>query len=457
MIKQLLFGLCILLSVQSYSITLQDRLNQWDPIRGEYVYQHLNAIVYNKNAPLRTFPEKLTLFELLVLIPETDRQELMQAEEVDPAIKNLLGNLIARTSCKPEISRSFGDPHIVTNKGKSFSFQTVGEFRLLYSEQFPFEIQTRQQPQQDDFSLNTAVAMLAGTDKISIYANEKPDRNEQSALRVNSLVVLVENGIYECPGGALVRYATNTYTVDFPTGESIKIECRKGKFGFLNLTMRSFPCSTTYGGVASGEQTQDRTNGIGEATVFAGQLGAVYEEVMTREFAEWYRVSDNNTLFDYALGMSTASYTDRSYPRIHHSIAELDPIRKENSLKKCREEGVTEEELNGCVFDHSFLQIPPSPRPILVDNTTGIVFSKPSVNTPRIPVEGGVVREGADPVKPTPPAQPIPQVPVSEKKIPSVPIVKPKKVDPIPQVPNSPVPPKPNVPPVKIPVKKPGK
>ena len=65
-------------------------------------------------------------------------------------------------------ARTYGDPHLVTYDGERIAFQAVGEFVLTKADDSRFEVQTRQRAVQDDFSVNTAVAMNINGDRVAM-------------------------------------------------------------------------------------------------------------------------------------------------------------------------------------------------------------------------------------------------------------------------------------------------
>ncbi|MER3476119.1 MAG: hypothetical protein C4287_05620, partial [Leptolyngbya sp. ERB_1_2] len=81
---------------------------------------------------------------------------------------------------------SYGDPHLITFDGFRYSFQTVGEFLLSRSQDGKFVVETRQaQVPGQELTLNTAIAMKVGTDRIGFYAPE----GTTPTLRVNGQAV----------------------------------------------------------------------------------------------------------------------------------------------------------------------------------------------------------------------------------------------------------------------------
>jgi len=158
--RSLLFLSCVF----SYLIAMGQRnpayepihasLVSWDSIRGSWIFDAVYAIHEKRPVPDRTFPEDLTPFELFSLAPEsnrTDVQNALASVNSDNFIQ-LMSNLVNATLCGQNQGRSYGDPHIVTYDNTSYSFQTVGEFELTKIGE-TFEVQARQKPQRDDFSL----------------------------------------------------------------------------------------------------------------------------------------------------------------------------------------------------------------------------------------------------------------------------------------------------------------
>ena len=54
---------------------------------------------------------------------------------------------------------------------------------------------------------------------------------------------------------------------------------------------------------------------------------------------------------EYKLFESTATYTDFGFPRVQHSLADMDRDEVENAKKVCEGAGVLENEMEGCISD----------------------------------------------------------------------------------------------------------
>ena len=87
------------------------------------------------------------------------------------------------------------------------------------------------------------------------------------------------------------------------------------------------------------------------------------------------------SLFDYSPGSSTISYTDRSYPRIYRDLNDLSDSRIERARRRCRNMGVLAGDMNGCVYDNAYLNIPPSVPPVVINPCDGVVLRPITAST----------------------------------------------------------------------------
>lgn len=412
---------------------LQNKLQNWDVNKGAWLSQAIKSYAVKETLPARTFVEQHSLNEAMAFLPDdiantfdsTVRSELKQNPQ-SPEWQRL-NALNQRRNCTPRSGRSFGDPHMVSYDGVSYSFQTAGEFVLSQSSDKSFVVQTRQRPQTDEFSLNTAVAMNVNGDRVAIYANEKPD-DFGGALRVNGAPTIVPNQVIYLERGGVIRYVENQYQVTWPTGEKLVAEVRRtGGMGFLNLTLQSYPCADQVGGLlgnGNGVSNDDFNGKDPQRNATFASMGIfsndelerasrateqAYLTFLAQDFADQWRILQEESLFDYAAGESTLTYTDRSFPRIHRSIHDLDENRRNQAMNECRRAGVPAHELRGCAFDNGFMNIPPSPKPRVIDlgdrsnPTTGGAFTG---GGPKKPVTDGDVlnpRKGADVQNPAEP------------------------------------------------------
>jgi hypothetical protein len=403
--------------------TIKSQLQSWDPVRGEWLANSFRSISKGEAIPDRTFPEEFTPYELLTMVPMDRRRELLTTVQTNNRNPNPttgtnwapIEMILNHSFCDRLTGRSYGDPHLNSFDKATYSFQTVGEFVLSKSRKGHFEVQTRQKPQSDNFSLNTAVAMNVGGDRLCYYAEDKPDFNNVP-FRLEGQPIQLQGRTYFLPHGGTIRLEGRNYIVSWPTGETVIMDSRmSGAMQLANITVQIFACDRgDFEGLlgnANGDMNDDfntrNTNSFrpvyasfstfGNSNLARGSEIAEKEYLafLAKDFAEEWRVNDLTTLFDYGMGRSTLSYTDRSFPRVHLTLNDLDMGRQTNARRRCEQMGVTPEEMRGCIFDNGFLDITPNPIPTPTNPVIGRNLHdirKPALNTnDRTFGEGGVL------------------------------------------------------------------
>jgi hypothetical protein len=445
--KYLYHFLFVLFTFSAFNAISQDRfssdfepirkdLTSWDPIRGAWLASSLEAMSKNQPIPDRTFPEDFTPVEMLKIAPASSRDNIAfvvknkrQNSERDTTNQrewDRLGRVVNVPGCKPVSGRSYGDPHLVSFDNESYSFQTVGEFVLARSQSGNFEIQTRQKPQSESFSLNTAAAMNVAGDRVCIYAEDHPMNRRDHPVQVNGAIIQLSNSTYYLPHGGTIRPTGNSYLISWPTGETANVAIgRSGAMQFLNVTVNVYPCANNYSGLlgnANGRGSDDfETSGarmppmmafstFGNSQLQRGSNTAEKEYLafLARDFARQWRITQETSLFDYNLGQNTLSFTDERFPRVHHTVGDLQPDRREAARINCEQAGVPAAEMGGCIFDQAYISLPPNPRPVIKDPTENF---KPAplerairnVNPepqPLKPIDGPAIKEGKNSIHP---------------------------------------------------------
>ena len=383
---------------------LESTLLQWDSIRGSWLMESVRAISQDKIIPDRTFEEDFTPYEMMSMVPVETRNALQELSHENPSLDQVSNTLIAlvnATLCSSLQGRSYGDPHMVTLDRSSFSFQTVGEFILTKSAGH-FEVQTRQKPQRDDFSLNTAVAVQMYGDRICYYAEDVPDGSNQP-LWLNGNPLQLRGRTYYLPHGGTVRLIGRNYIIAGPMGERVVLDIRGGRTGFINVTFELPRCHNLVltgllgngNGVSFDEfETNQQSNSnamAGFISMNAPEFASITEDIeqryqnqLIKDFAELHRVKNDSSLFDYRPGLNTNFYTDRSFPRVIRTFSSIPNNNREAARNRCREQGVTEAEMNGCIFDSYYLDLTPNPIPNPPPATDGVIMDRmkhPLVNT----------------------------------------------------------------------------
>tara|TARA_Y100000385_G_scaffold291545_1_gene370203 strand:- start:1967 stop:3592 length:1626 start_codon:yes stop_codon:yes gene_type:complete len=388
---------------------IRAELEEWDPIRGPWLSSSLEAMSNEEPIPDRTFPEDITPAQMVAALPKNTRNSVEKlamnnrpTNDQGSAQWGTISRVLVRpgAGCGVRNARTYGDPHLVTFDGARYSFQTVGEFVLTKSTS-GLEVQARQRPQRDDFSLNTAVAMNVGGDRVCLYASDFPDANRSTPVRVNGSPVNIGSGnTHFLANGGTVRRTGRTYTIAWPTGETVTSQMRtSGGMDFMNVNVQITGCSegnfTGLLGNANGMERDDfqGMNDVSSLRMNRGNdpFASANRELEQRRLAflanamaDEYRVTMITTLFDYAPGTNTVSFTDRSFPRVHRTMSEIPRSRRDAARRACQQQGVLDRDLNGCIFDNSHLEIPPAPRPVIDDPSQGMIMmplERPTPNT----------------------------------------------------------------------------
>lgn len=276
----------------------------------------------------------------------------------------------------PQQGRSYGDPHINTYDGLHYSFQTIGEYILSKSQDGSFEVQARQGRVADSnaLSLNTAVAMNVCGQRVAIYVSSP---NSSALVRVNGQPTTITDGAIALENGGEVQELRNgNFAVLWPSGDQVNLNMiTVGGDRFLNIMpiLRPSHANTMTGllGNFNGNANDDlmgrdgrvvpaqstysiATNALDRvlpAAIPVRQVENAYFENLYRQFGDSWRIRPEESLFDYRTGESTETFSDRAFPQQFFTLNQVAPAQVEAALNTCRDAGVEEALLDGCVFD----------------------------------------------------------------------------------------------------------
>jgi len=225
-----------------------------------------------------------------------------------------------------------GDPHLTTVNGVHYDFQGAGEFVVL-RDYGGLEIQTRQAPIATTFnpgadphdglapcvSLNTAVAAQVGQHRVSYEPNLSgvPDPSGLQLRVDGTLTTLGPQGIDLGDGGRIVKSAApGGLEIDFPDETAAFVTpawwASQSKW-YINLDISHTPAlEGVLGVIAPGGWLPALPDGTPMGPM-PGPLHQRYVDLYQR-FADAWRVTDITSLFDYAPGTSTDTFTLRSWP-----------------------------------------------------------------------------------------------------------------------------------------------
>lgn len=277
----------------------------------------------------------------------------------------------------PQQGRSYGDPHINTYDTLHYSFQTLGEYILSESEDGSFQVQARQGrvANRDNLSLNTAVAMNVCGHRVAVYIRNIPDGG-QVPVWIDGEPTPMEDVQPLDNGGEVQRLGSGDYAIIWPSGDQVRLNTiTVGGDRFLNIMpiISAAHASDMRGllGNFNGRSDDDlmsrdgrvipaqssysvATNALDSvlpAAIPVRQVEDAYFDNLYRQFGDSWRVRPEESLFDYAPGQSTATFTDRGFPDQIFTLNQASPMQVESAVETCRQAGVDEELMDGCVFD----------------------------------------------------------------------------------------------------------
>jgi hypothetical protein len=330
--------------------------------------------------------------EALAITATRDFVNQIIAEEPEirgniPRIKALMGlrtpcrdSSTTRPECQQRGGKSYGDPHIATIDGLSYSLQTVSESILIKSNDGSFEVQERHSPLSSSMSLNTAVAVRAGRDRVAFYAQEMPDGNTNTPLRLNGKPVVLQDDKLAFPGGGSIAKQSGNYVIHAPSGENVVISVRgSSNQAFLNISPFVYNRSGKYSGllgnvngnpkddlqIRGGASISETRSSYGDVKQVLNLVGLrvpgaldnaekLYFDKMYKEFANSWRVKSEESLFDYPSGKTTKNYTDPAFPDKYLTLNMLSSSQVQQAREACTRANVTEDLMEGCIFDVGF-------------------------------------------------------------------------------------------------------
>lgn len=226
-----------------------------------------------------------------------------------------------------------GDPHLTTTNGVNYDFQAAGEFTSLRNSATGFELQTRQTPVLTTFtpgpnaytglascvSLNTAAALRVGGHRISYQQAGKAGTSVQMELRIDGkLTTLPSSGSLNLGGGNTIARAAAGGGIDVRAADGTRVIITPNYwtsqgYWYLDVEVLKTPAREgTMGHIRPSEFLPRAPNGSSFGPKPVPLLAR--HNLLNGTFADAWRVTSATSLFDYAVGTSTASFTNRNWP-----------------------------------------------------------------------------------------------------------------------------------------------
>ncbi|GEM46810.1 hypothetical protein DC3_24450 [Deinococcus cellulosilyticus NBRC 106333 = KACC 11606] len=256
----------------------------------------------------------------------------------------------------PGEGTSFGDPHLQSFDGTQYSFQAVGEFVLARSTLSgdPFEVQVRYTPVQANVSGNAALAVRIGQDRVGVYANV----NAPATVKINGETIHSTDPWWSrtLSSGATVTLKDALFTLSTADGKMITVFLPPGVLGTVSLHVPASQQGQWVGLLGNFDH-----NGVNDFQLKDGTLLPYYpsNHDLYRRFGESWRITQQESLFDYEAGTSTQTFTDSSQPSLTVNLSRFPAEEILQADRICREAGVISPgTLDSCIFDVVVTQDP---------------------------------------------------------------------------------------------------
>ncbi|MFP4233857.1 MAG: LCCL domain-containing protein [Nitriliruptoraceae bacterium] len=256
----------------------------------------------------------------------------------------------------PDCGESGGEPHVTTFDGLTYAMMAAGEFILVRTDEVEVQKRTRSYQGLRDVSIGSAAAVELGGHRVSydmdraagerLHIDGEPyhlDDIRREPMQLDDVVVSMGGGLFQIRHDATVVSIpdiTNERTLD------VFVQLDPAALEAVRQDPEAIPAEGLLG-TATGTIDDDLTTRDG-----AVYDGPVRERDLYTTFVDSWRISDEESLFDYPEGLGTEDYTDPTMPARLFGVDDLDPEVAGWAEQVCRGAGVEQERaLQRCVFD----------------------------------------------------------------------------------------------------------
>ena len=242
-----------------------------------------------------------------------------------------------------------GEPLVLSNGDGRFDFQASGEFVLFESTTDEMVIQSRFQPANNSTTVTTAIAADVDGDRVTVYGGPTLD------IRIEGVPTPLTVGVpVSLPGGGELERATT----GSGNWDSVWIRWSDGSealaYGWANaltpIGMSVFP-TLAPARFAEVQGLLGNANGILTDDLNLRSGLPADPATLYTFYADSWRISQAESLFDYEPGEDTATYNgipaDPDF-----TVDDLNPIERLSAETTCIAAGVTDEPwLSDCIID----------------------------------------------------------------------------------------------------------
>jgi RHS repeat-associated protein len=239
---------------------------------------------------------------------------------------------------------SNGDPHLTTLDGINYDFQSVGEFTLVKSTTDDFEIQTRHQPWlgSTSVSVNSAIALKLGGQRIGFYLNDP------NPLKINGTAATLPDGALYAVGQNLIIRDGDSYSIFSANNDYIQIDFNSTYIN-IGLGLADNRKGHLIGLLGNYNDNPNDDFALRNGTVIGGTITTAQ---LYGDYDDSWRITQATSLFDYATGQNTGTFTNLTFPNNVITIDTLTPAQRAAAEQTARNAGITDPDiLNDAILD----------------------------------------------------------------------------------------------------------